>query len=126
MPGENLSAKRKHLMQVKFIEDDKLFGNFLHRIQEPVGRKLNFLCTLLFCFEILLPDDELFSSFEVLNGKFIFSYWWLHIKVQLLQQRPKQEYMVKIAFVILPIVFLPGIFSYTLHPWNFNRLHSYP
>lgn len=34
--------------------------------------------------------------------------------------------MVKRAFIILSPVFLPGIFFQPLHPWNFNRLHSYP
>lgn len=49
-------------------------------------KKINFLYTLLFCFEILLSDDdELFSHCEVLNGKFISSFWWLFIKVKQFQ-----------------------------------------
>jgi len=66
---------------------------------------------MLFCFEVLLSDDKLLGRFDVLNGKFTFCHWWLHGEVQPLQQRPKQEYMVNIAFAILSTVFLPGILS---------------
>lgn len=80
IPGENLSAKRKHLTQVKFMKVTSCLEIFYEEFKKQyIGRKLNFLYTLLFCFEILLSDEE-FSSFEVLKGK-----WWLHIKVQLLQ-----------------------------------------
>lgn len=64
IPAENLAAK----LSTSFIEGNKLLENFLHRTKtQYTGRKTNFLYTLLFCFEIFLSDEALFSGFEVLN-----------------------------------------------------------
>lgn len=55
IPGENLSAKRKHLTRVKFMKVTSCLEIFYEEFKKQyIGRKLNFLYTLLFCFEILL------------------------------------------------------------------------
>lgn len=105
----------------------KLPGHFLQTIQESIDmRKIKPIVYSAFHFAVLLcDDDELFIHFEVLNGKFISSFSCPSIKVQLLQQRPKQEYMAEIAFVTLSTIF-SVIFFFRLFSHGILSLYSHP